>query len=91
MEIKRKTSKWMTTELSKKLVDSELMHKYGTSLEINMSRDYEKNINRKYQFLKLEFEKINKNSDDVISFDELKDFIFTYSSQVIKFFMIKKI
>lgn len=85
MEIQRKTSKLLTKELTKKLVDLDLMHKYGTSLEINMSRDYEKNIDRKYQYLKTEFEKINKNSDDLISFDELKEFIFTYSSDVYSF------
>lgn len=83
MEIQRKTSKLMTAELTKKLVDSDLMHKYGTSLEINMSRDYQKNIDKKYQNLKSEFEKINKNSDDIITYEELKEFVFSYSLQVI--------
>ena len=86
MELQRKTSKLMTAELTKKLVDSELMHKYGTSLEINMSRDYQKNIDKKYQNLKSEFEKINKNSDDIVTYEELKEFVFSYSSQVINLF-----
>ncbi len=72
----------MTIELTKKLIDTDLMVKYGTSLEINMSRDYQKNLDKKYQNLKAEFERINRNSDDYINFEELKDFIFLYSSQV---------
>jgi len=82
MELQRKTSKLMTAELTKKLVDKDLMHKYGTSLEINMNRDYQKNLDRKYQSLKAEFEKINKNSDEDISYDELREFIFSYSNEV---------
>jgi len=84
MEIQRKTSKLMTFELTKKLVDTDLMHKYGTSLEINMSRDYQKNLDKKYQNLKSEFEKINKDSDEVITYEELREFFYSYSSQVFK-------
>jgi ABC-type polysaccharide/polyol phosphate transport system ATPase subunit len=83
MELQRKTSKNLTAELTKKLVDSDLMHKYGTSLEINMSRDYQKNIDKKYIILKKEFEKINKNSDEVITFAELDEFIQSYTNEVI--------
>lgn len=90
MELQKKTSKLLTAELSKKLVDSDLMHKYGTSLEINMSRDYQKNLERKYQILKAEFEKINKNSDEIISFNELQDFVHSYSQQVINKKYFKK-
>jgi hypothetical protein len=51
MELQKKTSKIMTIELTKKLIDTDLMVKYGTSLEINMSRDYQKNLDNKYQNL----------------------------------------
>jgi len=84
MEIQRKTSALLTAELSKKLVDLDLMHKYGTSLNVNMSRDYQRNLESKYQALKLEFQKINKDSDDYISFDELKSFLHSYSEEVNK-------
>ena len=84
MEYNRKTSALLTAELSRKLVDTDLMHKYGTSLNVNMSRDYQRNLEIKYQELKKEFEKINKDSDDFISFDELKAFLHSYSEKVNK-------
>lgn len=80
--MKRKTSALLTQELSRKLVDTDLMHKYGTSLNVNMSRDYQRNLETKYQQLKSEFQKINKDSDDYISFDELKSFLHSYSEEV---------
>jgi hypothetical protein len=85
MELQRKTSALLTAELSKKLVDVELMHKYGTSLNVNMSRDYQRNLESKYYSLKAEFQKINKDSDEFISFDELKYFLQSYLTEVSKY------
>jgi hypothetical protein len=80
---KRKTTAIMTASLIGKLVDENLMQKYGTSLEVNMGREYQKYLDKKYKDLKQEFNKINKNSDDIITVEELTDFLNIYSREVI--------
>ena len=80
---KRKTTAIMTASLIGKLVDENLMQKYGTSLEVNMGREYQKYLDKKYKDLKQEFDKINKNSDDIITVEELTDFLNIYSREVI--------
>jgi hypothetical protein len=79
----RKNSAIMTAQLIGKLVDDNLMQRYGTSLEVNMGREYQKYLDKKYQDLKQEFDKINKNSDDIVSLEELTEFLNTYASEVI--------
>ena len=81
----RKNSALMTSQLIGKLVDENLMQRYGTSLEVNMGREYQKYLDKKYQELKYEFEKVNKSSDEFISIEELTDFINTFSHEVINF------
>ena len=79
----RKNSAVMTAQLIGKLVDENLMQRYGTSLEVNMGREYQKYLDKKYQDLKQEFDKINKNSDEFISLSELTEFINSYVADVI--------
>lgn len=78
----RRTSAQQVANLTSKLIDENLMNKYGTSLEINMGREYQKYLDEKYVFLKNEFAKINKNADDVITYDELVDFLKGYENEV---------
>lgn len=78
----RKNSSQLTAQLTNKLLDENLMQRYGTSLNINMGREYQKYLDEKYSNLKKEFDKINKNSDDIISLDELIEFINTYEKEV---------
>ena len=73
----------MTAQLISKLVDENLMQRYGTSLEVNMGREYQKYLDKKYQELKHEFDKINKNSDDFISQQELTEFLNSHVAEVI--------
>ena len=84
----RKNSAILTAQLIEKLVDENLMQRYGTSLEVNMGREYQKYLDKKYQELKNEFDKMNKNSDEFISIEELTDFINQFSNEVnyIKYF-----
>jgi hypothetical protein len=78
---KSKDSANLTAMLTNKLLDENLMQRYGTSLNINMGREYQKYLDEKYLNLKDEFERINKNSDDIITVDELSDFINSYSEE----------
>jgi hypothetical protein len=78
----RKDSSQLTAKLTAKLLDENLMQRYGTSLNINMGREYQKYLDEKYHKLKGEFDKINKNSDDVITLDEMIDFLNGYKREV---------
>lgn len=62
-------------EIKAKLMDQQFMNKYGTSVAVNMGREYQKHLEEKYEKLKLEFDKINKNPDDGIDRQELIDFL----------------
>jgi hypothetical protein len=66
-------------EIKSKLTDNEFIKKYGTSVSVNMGREYEKHLQEKYTKLKAEFDKINKNPDDGIDKEELLDFLNNYS------------
>jgi hypothetical protein len=85
MEVKgpRKDSSILSAILTAKLLDENLIARYGTSLNINMGREYQKYLDEKYLELKNEFDKINKNSDDSITLDELIDFMNKYGEEVI--------
>jgi hypothetical protein len=73
--VERKNPKQMAIYLTRELLDDNLMKTYGTSLNVNMGREYQKHLERKYLALKAEFDEINKNTDDIITMDELTDFI----------------
>jgi Ca2+-binding EF-hand superfamily protein len=77
----RKNSAMIAGELAKSLVDDMMMSRYGTSLEIGMTREYQKYIDQKYQVLKAEFNAIDKDTDDNITIDELTEFFQKYTDQ----------
>lgn len=78
----RKSSAVLTAQMTNKLLDENLMQRYGTSLNINMGREYQKYLDTKYHDLKAEFDRINKNSDDVITIDEMILFLNSYTDEV---------
>jgi hypothetical protein len=82
LRLGRKNSALLAADLTRELIDENLMQKYGTSLDINMGREYQKYLDQKYHTLSKEFAKINKNEDDYITFDELVDFVNNYSKEV---------
>ena len=83
LRLERKGSAQLAARLTKELVDDNLMQKYGTSLDINMQREYQKYLDKKYHVLRAEFDKINKNQDEFISKEELMEFVNSYSAEVI--------
>jgi hypothetical protein len=83
MSIQRRNSAELTAILTSKLLDDNLMKRYGTSLNVNMGREYQKYLDKKYLQLKAEFDIINKNTDDVITIEELSDFINSKAAEVI--------
>lgn len=60
------------------LYDNDLIHRYGTTLLVN-NHEYEMEIQNRYEVLKNEFRKINKDENDYIDISELKDFIKNYN------------
>ncbi len=54
-------------ELSKSLLDPTLLKRYGTNLNPSMSLDYEKYLMKRYNELKQEFIRINKNIEDALT------------------------
>jgi len=71
----------MSDELIEKLYDENLIKRYGTSLNINMGREYKNFLEKKYVILEKEFSRINKDSNDYIDMEELSDFIHSYESE----------
>jgi hypothetical protein len=69
-------------DLSKSLLDPTLLKRYGTNMTPSMSLDYEKYLMKRYNELKVEFMRINKNIEDGITIDELTDFLNSYSQEV---------
>jgi hypothetical protein len=80
--VDRKSSAVLAARLTAELLDENLMQRYGTSLDINMGREYQKYLDKKYHDLKSEFDKINKNHDDFITLEELTEFLNSYSHEV---------
>lgn len=62
-------------EIKDKLMDENFISKYGTSVSVNMGREYQKYLEENYIRLKNEFDKINKNSEDGITKAELREFL----------------
>lgn len=78
----RRSSAEHVASLSTKLIDENLMSRFGTSLQINMGREYQKYLDEKYHQLKNEFNRINKNADEVITYDELVEFLKSFEKEV---------
>lgn len=79
----RKTSVELTGLMMSQIVDDNLMQRYGTSLTVNMGREYQKYLDEKYVNLKNEFNKINKDFDDGIDSEEMTMFLNSYENEVI--------
>lgn len=82
ISLERKNSSKMTALIASRLIDDNLMQRYGTSLDINMGREFHKYLDKKYQDLKVEFNKIDKDADDMINVDELVKFVNSFSAEV---------
>jgi hypothetical protein len=80
--IERKTSAQLAGLMARSLVDEMMMARYGTSLEIGMTREYQKYLDEKYHKLKSEFDQINRDADAVLSFEELVEFFQGYTKEV---------
>ena len=76
----RQDTRDLTELMASKLMDASIVERYGTSLKMSMWREYNKYLNEKYEKLKKEFQKIDKNSDNHIEFSELYDFFKDYES-----------
>jgi hypothetical protein len=77
----RKNSVLLASRLTNELLDENLMQKYGTSIHINMGREYQKYLDKKLHDLGMEFKKINRNDDDNISLEELTEFVNSYENE----------
>src|SRR5688500_12186045 len=75
----RKNSVEWSAQIASKILDGDLKERYGTSLNINMGREYQQYIDQKYQSLKSEFDQIDKDADDIITIEELMVFLNHYS------------
>jgi len=71
----------ISDKLLSKLYDENLIRRYGTSLNINMGREYKAFLEKKYKILEKEFQRINKDSNEIIDMDELSGFIRTYEKE----------
>lgn len=74
----RKESEQIENNLISQLYDENLMSKYGTSISVNMGRQYSRYLDSRYYELVAEFNRIDKNSDNHINFEELLSFVKSY-------------
>lgn len=77
---KKKRTSELALELVSKLIDNQLVNRYGTSIRQNFAIDQEEKIIQKYEVLKNEFEKINKDDNDFIDLEEFKTFVKSYEN-----------
>ena len=78
----RKNSTQLAGQMARGLVDDMMMARYGTSLEVGMTREYQNYLHDKYNRLKAEFDEVNKDSNEYISLEELTEFFTKYSKDV---------
>jgi Ca2+-binding EF-hand superfamily protein len=76
-----KSQKTLTDDLFNKLYDDSLIKRYGTSLNVNMGREYKEFLEKKYEVLEKEFSRINKDSNDFIDIAELTEFVNSYKRE----------
>lgn len=76
-----KTQKSLSEDLFNKLYDEALIKRYGTSLNVNMGREYQEFLERKYEVLEKEFSRINKDANDYIDMSELTEFVNSYKRE----------
>lgn len=75
------SARTVSEALTDRLFDPKLIQRYGTSIRENMGREYEHYLDKRYATLEKEFARINKDSDDHISFNELYEFIDSYERE----------
>ena len=75
----RATPEELTEIMTEKLMDPTIVERYGTSLKMSMGREYSKFLKERFEKLKKEFSTIDKNSDDILDFQELYEFFTSYS------------
>ena len=81
------TSRFDVTGLiMEEITDESLTYRYGTSLHINMGRDYQKYLETKFTQLNQEFIRINLDSDEGIDHEELSLFLNNYGKEIGKEF-----
>jgi hypothetical protein len=74
-QLKRRNTDDLVNQITEELFDENLQQRFGTSLSINMTSEYQKYIKNKYKELHNEFSKINKNPNDGITVEELLEFL----------------
>ena len=72
--LQRKTTLQTATTIATTSVDPNLRQKYGTSVDEFMSREHQKEIQKKIGELRQQFQVINKDKNSYISKEELVDF-----------------
>lgn len=72
--LKRKTTLQTANVIATSSVDQSLRQKYGTSVDEFMSREHQKEIQKKIGELRQQFQVINKDKNSFISKEELVDF-----------------
>ena len=70
----RKNTLQAANEVAEDAVDIDLKKRYGTSIEEYMSREHAKEIRKKINSLRQEFQSSDKDKDSLITKDELRDF-----------------
>lgn len=78
--LQRKTTLQTATTIATTSVDQNLRQKYGTSVDEFMSREHQKEIQKKIGELRQQFQVINKDKNSFISKEELVDF-FSHNNQ----------
>ncbi len=71
----RKVTDDLVSDITDQLMDEDLQETFGTSLLVNMGREYKKLLLQKYRKLQYEFKKINKDPSDGITVKELIEFL----------------
>jgi len=73
--LKRRNTDDFVSDIASGLMDENLQTRFGTSLQINMGKEYQKLLLDKYRQLQFEFKKINKDPTDGITITELIEFL----------------
>jgi len=73
--LERQNTDDFVSNITNQLMDESLQSRFGTSLQVNMGREYQKLLLQKYRQLRNEFKKINKDPSDGITLNELLSFL----------------
>jgi len=75
LPLQRQNTDDFVSNITNQLMDESLQSRFGTSLQVNMGREYQKLLLEKYRQLRYEFKKINKDPSDGITLNELLSFL----------------